>query len=98
MGKGLRNVRSAYKNAIAVMRVSVPVTIMSLKESECIGIGEMLDLAYHCQGFNPVVCMCKVPKLIKPAITAAVASSMSCLREQRKVAFKPVPFIKSVGG
>lgn len=42
MGEGLRDVRGAHKNMTAVMRVSVPVMIISLEKSEC--IGEMLGL------------------------------------------------------
>ena len=42
MGDGLRNVRGAYKNMVAVMRVRVPVMIISLQKGE--RIGEMLGL------------------------------------------------------
>jgi hypothetical protein len=42
MGEGLRDVRAAHKNMIAVMRVSDPVMIISLENGEC--MGEMLGL------------------------------------------------------
>jgi hypothetical protein len=42
MGEGLRDVRGAHKNMVAVIRVSVPVMIISLENGEY--IGEMLML------------------------------------------------------
>ena len=48
MGEGLRDVRGAYKNMVAVMRVSVPVMIISLENGKCIGgmLGLILPLPW----------------------------------------------------
>ena len=95
IGEGWRDARGAHKNMIAVMRVSVPVTIISLGKGKC--YGEML---------SPVV---PLPWLksscmyVQGAKTDKTNDNLSysvhkCLSEQGDSAFEPVPFIKSVGG
>ena len=95
MGERLRDVRGAYKNMVAVMRVRVPVMIISLENGE--RIGEMLGL----------ILPLPWPKSCGVYVQGAKADETNdnlscgvyeCLREQRDMAFKPIPFIKTVGG
>jgi hypothetical protein len=51
MEEALRGVRSAYKKATAVRRVSVPVIIINLEEGKC--IGETLNLAIPLPRLKP---------------------------------------------
>ena len=95
MGEGLRDVRGAHKNMIAVMRVSVPVMIISLENGERIveTSGLILPLPW------PKSC----GVYVQDAKADETNDNLSCcvcesLRDQRNMAFEPVPFIKSVEG
>jgi len=64
-----RDVRDAHKKSAAVMRVSIPVMIISLEGGQSeLRISEKPTWSYHCQGSNPPVRMCNEPKLMKPEI------------------------------
>jgi hypothetical protein len=95
MDEGLRDVKGAHKNVIAVMRVSVPVMIMSLENGEC--IGEMLGLILPL----PWLKSCGV--YVQYSKADETNDNLSCsvyeyLRDQRDMTLKPIPFIKTVGG
>jgi hypothetical protein len=48
---GLRDISGAHKNDSAMMRVSIPVIIMSLEEGKC--IGEMFNLVVPLPWLKP---------------------------------------------
>jgi len=95
MGERLRDFRGAYKNMVAVMRVSVPVMIISLENGEC--IGEMLGLILPLPW--PESCGVYVQGAKADETNDNLSCSVyECLRDQRDMVFKPIPFIKTVGG
>jgi hypothetical protein len=53
MGEVLRDARGTYKNMIAVMRVSIPVIIISLENDEC-------NVHWRDVGLDPTIAMAEV--------------------------------------
>ena len=94
MGKKLRDVGGAHKNKIAVMRVIVPVIIISLEDGE------------HISGMLALILPLPWPKPCGVYMQGTKADETNdnlscgvyeCLPDQRVMAFQPDPFIKSVG-
>ena len=79
----------------AVMRVSDPVMIISLENGEC--MGEMLGFILPLPWPKPCGVYVQGAKADETNDNQS-CSVYECLRDQRSMAFKPSPFIKSVGG
>jgi hypothetical protein len=80
---------------VAVMRVRVPVMIISLENGKC--TSEMLSLILPLPW--PKSCGVYVQGSKADKTNDNLSCSVyECLRDQRDMAFKPIPFIKTVGG
>lgn len=80
---------------IAVIRVSAPVMIISLENGEC--IGEMLGLILPLP-WPKSSGLCVQDAKADETNDNLSCSVYECLRDERDMAFKPIPFIKSVKG
>ena len=90
---GSHNVSGAHKNMIAVIRVSAPVMIISLEDGECIGEISSLILPLPRPKSSSV---CVQDAKADESDDNLSCSVDECLEGERYMAFKPIPFIKSV--
>ena len=96
----LRDVRDTRKKSTAVMRVRVPVIIISLEESRCelcISDSETSNLVEPLPRFK--FCSANVQR----AEANKTGDNLSCnvheyLRGRSGTVFEPVPFIKTIRG